>query len=116
MTTVDCRMSSPTESHAATDDVDNPVELEEGEGSENVDLSDERRDTFNATTEDAETEDDEIIDDGASNHKRKRSSDVWQHFADIQVKEKGKMVSKVECICCKKKYKAVRGGPTTTLL
>lgn len=35
-----CRMSSPIESHAATNDVDEPFELVEG--SESVDLSDER--------------------------------------------------------------------------
>ena len=107
-------MSSSIESHATTVDVDDSAEFEEG--SESVDLSDERRDTFDATTEDFATEDDEIIDDGVSNHKRKQTFDVWQYFSDVQVKEEGKMVSNVECIRCEKKYKVVRGGPTTILL
>ncbi|KAJ1689773.1 hypothetical protein LUZ63_013928 [Rhynchospora breviuscula] len=46
---------------------------------------------------------------------RKRKSRVWDFFAEVEVKEKGKMVPKVQCMHCKKKYKHVSRGPTTTL-
>ncbi|KAJ1692036.1 hypothetical protein LUZ63_008734 [Rhynchospora breviuscula] len=46
---------------------------------------------------------------------RKRKSKVWNAFVEVEVKEKGKLVQKLECLYCKTRYKHVDGGPTSTL-
>jgi hypothetical protein len=100
-------MSSPIESHTATNDVDESVELVAS--SKSVTLSDELRDTVAvASVEGPNTE-------STSKHKRKKTSEVWKFFVAKQVNEKGKMVQKLECIYCKQRYKGVMGGPTTSL-
>ncbi|KAJ4783123.1 hypothetical protein LUZ62_034369 [Rhynchospora pubera] len=58
----------------------------------------------------------DIQDPGVSKAGRKRKSKVWNHFVAIEVQDKGKLVPKVECKHCKKRYKYVDGGPTSTLL
>ncbi|KAJ4798424.1 Zinc finger BED domain-containing protein RICESLEEPER 2 [Rhynchospora pubera] len=58
----------------------------------------------------------DIQDPGVSKGGRKRMSKVWNHFVAIEVQDKGKLVPKVECKHCKKRYKYVDGGPTSTLL
>ncbi|KAJ3684541.1 hypothetical protein LUZ61_013705 [Rhynchospora tenuis] len=94
------RMSTPIEVEG--EDLNDSIAIEE---SQSVHI--EEDDTVNM---------EDIQDPGLSKAGRKRKSRVWNHFVEIEVQEKGKLVQKVECKHCKRRYKYVDGGPTTTLL
>jgi BED zinc finger len=47
---------------------------------------------------------------------KRKTSGVWQHFTQLKVEDKkGQMVIMNQCNYCSKMYKAVIGGPTSTL-
>lgn len=99
-------MSSHGVTDGVTDDVDKSVEPVSS--SESVTLSDEQRDMVDGlATEEPNSE-------GAAKHKWEHTSEVWKYFVAKEVNEKGKMVQKLECMYCKKRYKGMMGGPTTT--
>jgi len=102
-------MSSPVESVARSQSATIQSVESEDKG-RSIELSDEVRDTIDVPVE---GESFEPVVDGRK--RKSKTSEVWQYFVEVEVKEKGKMVKKLECIHCRKKYLAVIGGPTTTL-
>ncbi|KAJ1701202.1 hypothetical protein LUZ63_000981 [Rhynchospora breviuscula] len=91
-----------------------PIEVEDE--NVNASIAIEESQSVHLEEEDGETVNEDIEEPGLSKAGRKRKSPVWKHFVEIEVQEKGKVVPKVECKHCKKRYKYVDGGPTSTLL
>jgi BED zinc finger len=102
-------MSSPVESVARSQSATIQSVESEDEG-RSIELSDKVRDTIDVPVEG------ESVEPAVDGRKRKsKTSEVYKYFLEVEVKEKGKMMKKLECIHCRKKYLTVIGGPTITL-
>jgi hypothetical protein len=110
-------MTSPVDSETVTNDLEKIIEVEnETDINEAVAAIDaavaatEMADTYEATADDPNSE--AVV---TSKDKRKRS-EVWKHFHEVEVKnKKGQMVMMNKYIHCDKPYKIMMGGLTTIL-
>lgn len=105
-------MSSPVESQAATNNVDETIEFEDDANS--ADISAKVNDVVDAT---AINNDPSVVGAFKGSQKRKsKKSKIWQYFVDVEVEKKRKIVQKTVSLLLKKKYKVVIGGPISTLM